>query len=158
MPAALVAPILAGRLSRLTGPRALRLGYAAQGVTSIVVALAVLVDAHVVIICVLAALSSCAVTCTRPVHNALLPEISDTTSELTAGNAGSGSMEAAATFLGPLASAVLLQVWVPGGVVLVIDAKSDSVAKWYASCGAMPLNDAPLTLLLPLATIAQALS
>ena len=44
-----------------------------------------------------------------------------------------------------------------GGVVLVIDAKNESVAKWYASYGAMPLNDAPLTLLLPLATVAQAL-
>lgn len=41
-----------------------------------------------------------------------------------------------------------------GGVVLVIDAKG--VAKWYATYGAMPLNDAPLTLLLPLETIAQA--
>lgn len=44
-----------------------------------------------------------------------------------------------------------------GGVVLVIDAKNESVAKWYAGYGAVPLNDAPLTLLLPLATIAQAL-
>jgi len=42
-----------------------------------------------------------------------------------------------------------------GGVVLVIDAKNESVAKWYVSYGAVPLNDAPLTLLLPLATIAQ---
>ena len=44
-----------------------------------------------------------------------------------------------------------------GGVVLVIDAKNEGVAKWYAGYGAMPLNDAPLTLLLPLATIEQAL-
>jgi GNAT superfamily N-acetyltransferase len=44
-----------------------------------------------------------------------------------------------------------------GGVVLVIDAKNESVARWYAGYGAVPLNDAPLTLLLPLATIAQAL-
>jgi GNAT superfamily N-acetyltransferase len=44
-----------------------------------------------------------------------------------------------------------------GGVVLVIDAKNESVAKWYANYGAVPLNDAPLTLVLPLATIAQAL-
>jgi GNAT superfamily N-acetyltransferase len=44
-----------------------------------------------------------------------------------------------------------------GGVVLVIDAKNESVAKWYASYGAVPLNDAPLTLLLPLATISKAL-
>jgi GNAT superfamily N-acetyltransferase len=44
-----------------------------------------------------------------------------------------------------------------GGVVLVIDAKNERVAEWYASLGAMPLLDEPLTLLLPLATIAAAL-
>jgi GNAT superfamily N-acetyltransferase len=44
-----------------------------------------------------------------------------------------------------------------GGVVLVIDAKSDRVAKWYASYGAMPLLEAPLSLVLPLATIEAAL-
>jgi GNAT superfamily N-acetyltransferase len=44
-----------------------------------------------------------------------------------------------------------------GGAVLVIDAKNEGVATWYATYGAVPLNDAPLTLLLPLQTIAQAL-
>ena len=44
-----------------------------------------------------------------------------------------------------------------GGVVLVIDAKNDRVARWYASYGAAPLLDAPLTLLLPLATMEAAL-
>ena len=44
-----------------------------------------------------------------------------------------------------------------GGVVLVIDAKSERAAKWYASYGAIPLLDAPLTLILPLATIEIAL-
>jgi GNAT superfamily N-acetyltransferase len=44
-----------------------------------------------------------------------------------------------------------------GGVVLVIDAKNERVAAWYASYGAEPLLDAPLTLLLPLATIETAL-
>jgi len=42
-------------------------------------------------------------------------------------------------------------------VVLVIDAKNDRAAKWYASYGAVPLRDAPLSLLLPLATIQAAL-
>jgi hypothetical protein len=41
--------------------------------------------------------------------------------------------------------------------VLVIDAKNERVARWYASYGAMPLLDAPLTLLLPLGTIEVAL-
>ena len=44
-----------------------------------------------------------------------------------------------------------------GGVALVIDAKNERVAGWYARYGAMPLVDTPLTLLLPLATIEAAL-
>jgi hypothetical protein len=44
-----------------------------------------------------------------------------------------------------------------GGVALLIDAKNDGVAGWCASYGAVPLADAPLTLMLPLATIKSAL-
>jgi hypothetical protein len=44
-----------------------------------------------------------------------------------------------------------------GGVVLVIDAKNERAARWYASYGAVPLLDAPLSLLLPLATMEAAL-
>ena len=44
-----------------------------------------------------------------------------------------------------------------GGIALVIDAKNDRVAAWYASYAAVPLLDAPLTLLLPLTTIEAAL-
>ena len=43
-----------------------------------------------------------------------------------------------------------------GGVALLIDAKSDRAAAWYASFGAVPLTDAALTLVLPLATVAAA--
>ena len=44
-----------------------------------------------------------------------------------------------------------------GGVALLIDAKNESVASWYASYGALRLLDTPLSLLLPLATIKTAL-
>lgn len=44
-----------------------------------------------------------------------------------------------------------------GGVALLIDAKTDRVARWYAGFGAVPLIDAPLSLLLPLKTIEAAL-
>ncbi len=44
-----------------------------------------------------------------------------------------------------------------GGVALLIDAKNEGVARWYTSYGALPLVDAPLSLLLPLETIQQAL-
>lgn len=45
-----------------------------------------------------------------------------------------------------------------GGVALLIDAKNEAVAKWYAGYGAIPLLDDPLVLLLPLTTARAALS
>jgi GNAT superfamily N-acetyltransferase len=44
-----------------------------------------------------------------------------------------------------------------GGVGLLIDAKSDRAAQWYASYGALPLLDAPRSLVLPLAVAVDAL-
>jgi GNAT superfamily N-acetyltransferase len=44
-----------------------------------------------------------------------------------------------------------------GGVALLIDAKNDRVAQWYADYGAAALLDAPLSLVLPLAVAADAL-
>src|ERR1019366_3879785 len=44
-----------------------------------------------------------------------------------------------------------------GGVVLIIDAKNDRAAQWYASYGAVPLSGKPLTLVMSLASFAAAL-
>ena len=44
-----------------------------------------------------------------------------------------------------------------GGVALLIDAKTDRAARWYESYGALRLDDAPLSLVLPLAVAADAL-
>lgn len=44
-----------------------------------------------------------------------------------------------------------------GGVALLIDAKTERVARWYASYGAVPLPSQPLCLILPLRTIREAL-
>jgi GNAT superfamily N-acetyltransferase len=44
-----------------------------------------------------------------------------------------------------------------GGVAIFIDAKSHRAARWYESYGALRLEDAPLSLLLPLAVAADAL-
>jgi GNAT superfamily N-acetyltransferase len=41
-----------------------------------------------------------------------------------------------------------------GGVVLIIDAKNDRAARWYASYGAVLLSDKPLTLVMSLASFA----
>jgi hypothetical protein len=42
-------------------------------------------------------------------------------------------------------------------VLLIIDAKNERAAKWYASYGAVPLNNRPLTLVMSLATFAAEL-
>ena len=39
-----------------------------------------------------------------------------------------------------------------GGVLLIIDAKNQGAAQWYASYGAVPLHNNPLTLVISLAT------
>jgi GNAT superfamily N-acetyltransferase len=44
-----------------------------------------------------------------------------------------------------------------GGTILIIDAKNDRAADWYATYGAVPLLDAKKTLVLPLATLQTAL-
>jgi GNAT superfamily N-acetyltransferase len=41
-----------------------------------------------------------------------------------------------------------------GGILLIIDAKSERVANWYAEFGAVPLQGKPLSLVMPLATLA----
>ena len=44
-----------------------------------------------------------------------------------------------------------------GGVALLIDAKHDRAARWYAGYGAIPLDDAPLSPVLPFKTISKAI-
>jgi GNAT superfamily N-acetyltransferase len=44
-----------------------------------------------------------------------------------------------------------------GGVILIIDAKNDRAAQWYASYGAIPLLGTPDTLVMALATFANGL-
>lgn len=44
-----------------------------------------------------------------------------------------------------------------GGVALLIDAKSDQAAQWYSGYGALPLLDAPLSLVLSFGVVADAI-
>jgi len=124
VPAALLAAPAASLLGRFARGRALALGYAAQTVAYLVVGVVLVTDAPIAVVAVAAASSAVTVALTRPSHNALLPEISRTTGELTAGNAASGSLEALATFLGPLASGLVLSAWGPGGVLMAASACS----------------------------------
>ena len=120
VPGALLAAPCAALLGRLSRGRALVLGYVAQCVGYLAVGLALVAGAPVVVVGIAAAASNVTLTFTRPTHHALLPEISRTTGDLTAGNAASGSLQALATFLGPLASGLVLAAWGAGGVLLTM--------------------------------------
>ena len=124
VPSALLASPAATWLDRLPRARALTLGYALQAAAMGAIGLALAMDAPSVLVVVLAAMGAVALTLTRPVHHALLPEISDTTAELTAGNSTSGWAEAAGVFLGPLVCGGLILVAGPSGVVLAMAAAS----------------------------------
>ena len=124
IPSALFASPAASLLDRLPRARALAVGYTAQTVAYLAVGAALLLDAPLPVVVVTSALAAVAVTMTRPVHNSFLPEISETTGELTAGNAATGSVEAIGAFLGPLTSGILVAVWDPGGVLVVMSALS----------------------------------
>ena len=128
VPAALLASPAATVLDRLTRARALTLGYAIQASTMGGIGLALAVGAPSALVVVLAVLGAVAMTLTRPVHHALLPEISDTTAELTAGNSTSGWAEAAGVFLGPLVCGGLILPAGPSGVVLAMAAASSLAA------------------------------
>lgn len=120
VPSALLATPAAALLGRLPRGRALAVAYAAETVGFLALGVALVADAPVAVVGLAAAGSAITVTLARPLHNALLPEISRTTGDLTAGNAASGSLEAVATFVGPLVSGLVLTVWGAGGVLLTM--------------------------------------
>ncbi len=119
VPAAIVAPFGSVLADRIPRARALVLGYGLQTITTLVLGLC-LVAAPAPFAYAAAVLAACAVTLTRPAHNAILPGLSETPEELTAANAASSTMDGLGTLIGPLAGAVLMAVWGPGGTVLTM--------------------------------------
>ncbi len=109
IPAALVAPFAAVMGDRLRRDRALALGYAAQTLASAALAVALWLAPPFVGYAA-AVLAACAVTLTRPVHNAILPELADTPEELTAANSLSGTAEGIGVMLGPIVTGVCVGV------------------------------------------------
>ena len=107
VPAALIAPFAAVLGDRIRRDRALALGYAIQAGAALACGFALAFGPPMVVYAT-AILSSCAITLTRPVHNALLPDLSASTSELTAANSVSGTVEGLGTMVGPLLTSLLV--------------------------------------------------
>src|SRR5262245_63627013 len=100
VPAALIAPVVATFGDRVRRDRALRAGYLAQAAACGGLALA-MGSGPPPLVYAAAILASCSVTLTRPVHNAILPELAETPAQLTAANASSSMVEGLGVLVGP---------------------------------------------------------
>lgn len=111
VPAALLAAPSAAWLGGYSRFGVLRLGYVAQAVAHTAPGVLILVGAQPWLVVVAAVASGVTVSMSRPAHNAVLPDVSRTTADLTTANAASGALEAVAAFAGPaLAGLALAQL------------------------------------------------
>jgi MFS family permease len=146
VPATLVAPFSSTLGDRLRRGQALALGYAAQGAAMLATAAAIRADLPFAAVAACAAITTCAITITRPVHNAALPALSGTPEQLLAGNAASTTAEGLGSFLGPLVCGLLIvsggaeSVLTLFGVLMLLVA--GSVAGLNAGRGEPATNDA----------------
>jgi len=121
VPAALIAPLASTMGDRLRRDRALSIGYTIQAATAALTALA-LWFAPPIVAYAAAVLSACSITLTRPVHNAILPELSETPEQLTASNSVSSTAEGLGIFAGPVLNSILISIEGPGLVCVVFGA------------------------------------
>lgn len=108
IPAAVLAAPLAAFCERLRPAEALACGYAAQAITSAVVAVAMATHAATALTYVLLAGPSVAFTMTRPVQAAVAPRLARRPDELTAANVVAGWIESICMLLAPLLVGVML--------------------------------------------------
>ena len=123
VPAGLVAPLGSVVGDRMRRDRALRLGYVVQAAAYLASGLA-LWFAPAIVVYASAVVFSCAATLTRPVHNAILPQLAETPEELTAANSLSGAAEGLGILLGPVLTSALVAISGPGLPIAVFSGVS----------------------------------
>ena len=128
LPAAFVAPLLAGLGDRMTRGAALVLAYAFLTVATAVTLIALVVNAPVLVVVAGATLCTIGHAVARPNHFAVLPQLARSPEQLVSANALSTIADGIALFAGPLAAgfgAALVGPWLvfaAGVAVLVITA------------------------------------
>ena len=109
-PSAILAPLLSPLADRGPRERVLMLVSVLRGVATLAVAVVVGLGGPSQIVYALAVLSTIAATLYRPAHSALLPSLCHSGYELASANVVRGLLDAAATLVGPLLAALLLQL------------------------------------------------
>jgi MFS family permease len=129
VPSAILAPLLSPIADRGRRERVLILVSSVRGIATAGAALVAAVAGPPMIIYALAVLSTIAATLYRPAHSALLPSLCRSGYELASANVVRGLLDSAATLVGPLLAAVLLQFT---GVSLVF-AVAAAASFWAAA-------------------------
>ncbi len=119
LPAVVAAPLAPALTDRVSPARALTLGYLTQALGLAATGAALVLDASLGVVTVLAGVAAAAFTVTRPVYLASLPDAVRTPEEVAAGNALSAWVDGVASVAGPLLAAAALAT-VGGGWVLVL--------------------------------------
>lgn len=107
-PSIVVAPLASSLGDRYPRARVLVGTYLFQGLAMGTVALALAVDSPSWVVYAAAIVAATAVTLTRPVQAALLPEVVATPDQLTAANVTSGAAESLGKLIGPIVAGVLV--------------------------------------------------
>lgn len=110
VPAALLAPVLAPLADRRSPVLLLAWGYLAQAATAAATAALLFAESPALLVYLGAAVSSVAVTTTRPAQAALLPSVTREVRELTGANAVIGWLEAVSVMLAGATSGLILAV------------------------------------------------
>ncbi len=109
LPAAFIAPLLAGVAERMPRGTALVMGYGAIAVVAAVETLALALSAPLPVVVVIAALLMIAIAVVRPIHFVALPQLSRSPEDLVSGNALSTIADGWALFAGPIIAGWLTQ-------------------------------------------------
>ena len=120
VPAAIFAPPLATLADRFRRERVIFIAYGLLTLNMALVATGMLSGWHPLFVYAIAVTDVIPLTLVRPTHNALLPSLARSPSELTAANAVTSIAEATGILLGPLGAAAILVVAGPGTVVGVL--------------------------------------
>jgi MFS family permease len=110
VPSGLIAPLAAPLADRGRRERVLVVVSTVRGVATGAAGVVVAINGPVVIVYILAALSTIAATLFRPAHSALLPSLCRTGHELASANVVRGMLDSIATLVGPLLAAVILEL------------------------------------------------
>ena len=139
LPSAILAPLLSPLADRGRRERVLIVVSTLRGVATGAAGVVVGIGGSTPIVYALAVLSTIAATLFRPAHSALLPSLCRTGRELAGANVVRGLLDAAATLIGPLLAAVLLQI---SGVTVVF-AVAAGASLWAAALLVRLRYDAP---------------